>query len=197
MPTRRNIFDPLQDIRRELDDVFDRVLGEGFMPRMAQPMERGTIAPQIDICLEDDTLRIDADLPGVDPENIECTLKEGVLTIRGERREERTEGDGGLVRERRFGRFERRVTLPEGIDEENLEARFDKGVLTITARMKPGIGQPRRIQIAGAGAGQQSGRQQQTGQQSQPGSQANQADQTSGPAQGSPAGQQPRSAGTQ
>ncbi len=150
MPAPRHIMDPFQAIRRELDEVFDRFMGEGFMPMPMRRLEMGGISPQLDLCMEGDTLRIEADLPGVDPENVECTVQEGVLTIKGERRESR-EGDGNIVQERRFGRFERRVTLPEGINEDSLDASFEKGVLTITARMRPGVGQQRRIQISGKG----------------------------------------------
>ncbi len=191
MPMRRNFFDPFQEIRRELDQVFDRFLGEGFTPLPTQLREMSMISPSIDVCMEGDTLRIDADLPGVNPEDVECMLKDNVLTIKGERRLERTEGDGGQMRERRFGQFERRIMLPEGIDEENLEARFDKGVLTITAHMKSGIGQPKRIQIAGTKASQPAGAQQQaakaqqgSGQQPQSGTQGAATGQKSRPAGG-------------
>lgn len=154
---RRYTMDPFQEIRRELDDVFERFMGEGFapmsLPLMTRRAEAGMISPQLDVCMEEDTLRIEADLPGVDPENVECSILDGVLTIRGERQEKREEGS--VMRERRFGRFERRLTLPEGIDEESIQAQFDKGVLTITAHMKPGVGQQRRIQIAGGQRQQQ------------------------------------------
>ncbi len=185
MPMRRNIFDPLQDIKRELDQVFDRFLGEGFAPLPAQTGEMGMISPNVDVYMEGDTIRIDAELPGAEPEDVECTLKEHVLTIKGERRSKRAEeGEGSRRRERKFGRFERRIELPEGIDEESLEARFDKGVLTITAHMK---GQPKRIRIAGTKASQQAGAQQQMAT-AQPGS--GQQTQSDKPAQGAQTGQQ-------
>lgn len=195
MPMRRNIFDPLQDIKRELDQVFDRFLGEGFAPSPAQTGEMGMISPNVDVCVEGDTLRIDADLPGVEPEDVECTLKEGVLTIKGERRSKRAgEGDGSRRRERKFGRFERVIELPEGVDEESMEARFDKGVLTITAHMKPGFGRPKRIRIAGKGASQGTGTQQQSAM-AQPGS--GQRTQSDKPDEGAQTGQQTRPANGQ
>ena len=55
------------------------------------------------------------------------------------------------MQERRFGPFERRITLPEEVEEDSLEARFDRGVLIITARMKSAEGEPRQIKIVGAG----------------------------------------------
>lgn len=134
------------------------------MPMPAPRRELEAISPQLDVCMEGDMLRVETDLPGVEPQNVECTLKDGVLTIRGERQETRREGEKG-VRERKFGRFERRITMPDGIDEDSLEARFNNGVLTITAHMRPDVGQQRRIQIAGS---QQAGSQQQATQQNQP-----------------------------
>ena len=150
MPTPRYISDPFQQVRRELDEAFDRFLGEGLFPEAAQWIGRSATSPRIDISKDADTLRVEVELPGVEPDDVECTLSENVLTIRGERQKPQPETKPGQVQERRFGPFERRITLPEDIDEDSLEARFDRGVLTITARMKADQGQPRRIKIAGA-----------------------------------------------
>ena len=136
MPTPRYISDPFQQIRQELDEVFDRFLGEGLFPEAAQWIGRSATSPRIDISKDADTLRVEVDLPGVEPDDVECTLSENVLTIKGERQKPQPEAKPGQVQERRFGPFERRISLPEDIDEDSLEARFDRGVLTITARMK-------------------------------------------------------------
>lgn len=156
MPSRSSMFDPFQQIRRELDDVFQSYLGEGFAPETAKSVQKSLISPAVDIFLEGEMLRIDVDLPGVDPSDVDCSLKEGVLTIKGERQQMRA-GNGEQIRERRFGTFERRITLPDGIDEESIQAHFDKGVLTVTARMRPAAGQPRRIEISGTGRNEATG----------------------------------------
>jgi len=137
-------------MRRELDEVFERFTGEGFFPPAAERLETTTISPMVDISVEDETMRVEVDLPGVDPEKVDCTLAEGVLTIKGERRRPEVEGEPGRLQERRFGLFERRIPMPDDVDEDSLEARFDRGVLTITAHLKPGAGKPRHIRIAGA-----------------------------------------------
>lgn len=160
MPKPRYIRDPFQEIRREFEDVLERFMGEGFLPPSAERAETAVISPMVDISMEGDTLRVQVDLPGVDPENVDCTLTQGVLTIRGERRKPPVEGKAGRLRERRFGQFERRIPISDDVDEDSLEARFDQGVLTITARMKTGAGQPRRIRIAGAERGTGDGQQQ-------------------------------------
>lgn len=150
-PTEPSYFsDPLTDIRRELDSVFERFMGEGFMP-MARALTGASMSPQLDMRMDDGKLQLEMDLPGVNPDDVEITLHDGMLNIKGERHEEFKEGEGDTqVRERRFGRFERRVRLPEGIDEESLDAHFEKGVLSINAHMKKGVEQQRRIRIAGA-----------------------------------------------
>ena len=84
MPSRSSMFDPFQQIRRELDDVFQSYLGEGFAPETAKSVQKSLISPAVDIFLEGEMLRIDVDLPGVDPSDVDCSLKEGVLTIKGE-----------------------------------------------------------------------------------------------------------------
>lgn len=151
MPIPRYVSDPFQEIRRELDEVFERFAGEGFFPRAAERPERTTISPMVDISAEGETLRVEMDLPGVDPSDVECTLAEDMLAIKGERRRPAVEGETGRLQERTFGRFERRIPMPDNVDEDSLEARFDRGVLTITARLQRGAGQPRHIRIAGAG----------------------------------------------
>ncbi|MGE8941665.1 Hsp20/alpha crystallin family protein [Leptospira interrogans] len=125
-------------------------MGEGFMP-MARALTGASMSPQLDIRMEGGKVQLEMDLPGVNPDDVDITLQDRMLTIKGERHEEHKEGEGDTqFRERRFGRFERRVQLPEGIDEDSLDARFEKGVLAISARLKKGLEQQRRIRIAGA-----------------------------------------------
>jgi len=75
MPSRSSMLDPFQWIRRELDDVFQHYLGEGLAPEAAKSVQKGLISPAVDICLEGEMLRIDLDLPGVDPSDVDCSLK--------------------------------------------------------------------------------------------------------------------------
>jgi HSP20 family protein len=151
MPTPRYISDPFQQIKQELDEVFDRFLGEGLFPETAQWLLGWDTSPRTDISKDGGVLRIEVDLPGVEPDDVECTLSGNVLTIKGERRKPEREAKASQMQERRFGPFERRITLPEEVEEDSLEARFDRGVLIITARMKSAEGEPRQIKIVGAG----------------------------------------------
>ena len=90
---------------------------------------------------------VQAELPGVREQDVEVEFADGVLTIRGEKKQEREDKDRGYyVMERRYGSFLRRIPVPVEIDEERIEARFDHGVLTVTLPKKPET-QPRRITI--------------------------------------------------
>lgn len=106
--------------------------------------------PAVDILEEKDRFVLRADLPGVNPDAIEISMEKGVLTLSGERREERSEQSDGLRRlERVSGRFRRRFTLPESADAENIKAVSTNGILEVTIPRQPEI-QPRRIAVQAA-----------------------------------------------
>lgn len=132
---------PLFGLRREIDRLFDDAYGSGGQSR---PLW----APPVDINETDAELQIELELPGIKPENVDVNVENGVLTVTGEKREERKEGEEGRqhVVERRYGRFIRSIQLPSGVDEEQIAATFENGVLTIRVP-KAALPQPRRIQI--------------------------------------------------
>jgi HSP20 family protein len=81
---------------------------------------------------------VEAELPGVDEKDVSVTLANGVLTIKGEKKQETEEkGENYYRSERSFGSFERSIPLPDTIDDAKAEAKFDKGVLRVTAAKKP------------------------------------------------------------
>ena len=76
---------------------------------------------------------VHADLPGLDEKNIEVKIANGVLTIKGQKTEDKEEKEKDFhLRERRFGAFERSIRVPESVDTDKIEASFKKGVLTVT-----------------------------------------------------------------
>lgn len=103
--------------------------------------------PPMDLVETEDHLVLRADLPGVDRDGIEIEVKDGVLTVSGERKAQHEEKREGFHRvERSFGRFSRSLELPKGVEADNIEASFDKGVLEV--RMpKPEERKPTRIEI--------------------------------------------------
>jgi HSP20 family protein len=99
-------------------------------------------APRIDISESKDALEIMAELPGIDEKDVEVTLSEGMLTIRGQKKSERDEKDTDKhwhVIERTYGAFSRSVALPFEPDSGKVEAKFDKGVLRIRLPKPPEV----------------------------------------------------------
>ena len=105
--------------------------------------------PAVDIKEEADRFVIMADLPGVDPGDIEITMENGVLSIKGERKAEiRDEKEGYKRVERVSGTFYRRFSLPDSADAERIEAKGKDGVLEVSLPKHEKV-QPRRIAVAG------------------------------------------------
>jgi len=103
--------------------------------------------PAVDISEDEQRYLIRADLPGVDPKDIDVNLEGDELTLRGERKEEKEDKGKDWQRTERFhGEFYRRFRLPESADPEHIEAHSDKGVLEIVIPKQPKT-QPRKIAI--------------------------------------------------
>jgi HSP20 family protein len=139
--------DPFQDFRREMDRLFD----EGF--RGFPEAERGgfMLSPKVDVTQKDDGWEITAELPGVAKEDIDLRLDGDMLTISGEKRDERKDEKNRFV-ERSYGSFTRSFQLPFTPDASKVEADCEQGVLTI--KVPKGAEQDRTRKIAiGGGAG--------------------------------------------
>jgi HSP20 family protein len=101
----------------------------------------------IDAAEDDKQITLRVDIPGLDPKDVEVEVADGLLTIKGSRQEEKTEGNGGPYRHERYsGSFTRSLTLPSYADAQKVAARYDKGVLTIEVPKVPGKG-PRKVPI--------------------------------------------------
>ena len=131
----------LNQLRREMDRLFETEQPSGGMVTAADWV------PAVDIKETDKAFIITADVPGVDPKDIEVNMENGVLTIRGERKEEKEEEKEGYKRiERVRGTFYRRFTLPDTADAEKISARSKNGVLEITIPKQEKV-QPRKIEV--------------------------------------------------
>jgi HSP20 family protein len=141
-------FRGFRDMQSEMERMFDEAFGAfGRPPYRRATMEEWT--PAVDAVTSDGELVIRAELPGLKREDVDVTVSNGILTISGERKEEREEkGSGYLLRERRYGSFRRSMTLPEGTDEGKVKARFEDGVLEV--RVEGGgkeLPESRRVEI--------------------------------------------------
>lgn len=151
-------LDPFTAFRSEMDRVIDGFFGGRSlfsMPAFGVPdlrMADVALVPQVDVKEDDKAIIVTAELPGMTEKDVEVTLDDGVLTLKGEKREEKTDAAKKLT-ERRYGRFLRSFRLPDGIEEAAITATVDKGVLHIVvpknAKAAP---KARSIPIAGKAA---------------------------------------------
>ena len=112
-------------------------------------VEGGDWTPAVDIKEEDDRYLLHADIPGVKPEDIEIAMDNGVLTIKGERRQESEEEKENYTRiERSYGLFYRRFSLPDDTDPEKITATGKDGVLEVVIPKSEAV-KPRKIQVQG------------------------------------------------
>lgn len=122
----RMFVDPFEEFRR-MQERLNRLLEE------FTGLEREYIGMPVDVIDEGDQIRIIADVPGFNKEDIEIYFENGDLVIRGERKEEMEERKRDYMRkERRMGKFYRRISLPADINKDDVRARYSNGVLEIT-----------------------------------------------------------------
>jgi len=142
-----NLFDRFQREFGRLGDV--DFLGRDALAGDGSNVVTSNWNPAVDIKEEADRFVILADLPGVDPKEIEVSMENGVLSIRGERKSETEEERNGFRRvERVRGSFYRRFSLPDTADAERIEARGKDGVLEIVIPKQKKV-QPRKITVGG------------------------------------------------
>ncbi|MDF1578138.1 MAG: Hsp20/alpha crystallin family protein [Desulfurivibrionaceae bacterium] len=118
---------------REMEDFFDRFsrpMGRQFGRELARA---GEWAPRVDISENDKEFVINAEIPDIKKEDVKVNVENGVLTLRGERKQEKEEKDKKFHRiERFYGSFCRSFTLPDNVDEAKIDATFKDGMLKLT-----------------------------------------------------------------
>lgn len=137
-------FDELRNMQHEMDRIFDRFLGTRGIERA-----RGTGAwmPMIDSFTKDGKLTIKAEVPGIDAKDLEVTVTDRELVIKGERKSEKDEKEKEYAyREISYGSFERHFLLPEGAKTEDLKAKFLNGILEIEVPV-PELPKAKKVQI--------------------------------------------------
>jgi HSP20 family protein len=141
-----NRWDPFQDLqafREEMNRTFNRWFGREEQEERPTPRW----APTLDVAESDDAYHIDVEVPGLKPEDIDVTIDQGMLTVKGERRSEEETRERQYHRiERRYGAFRRSITLPSHVDASRVEATYDNGVLRLTVP-KTQAAQPKRITV--------------------------------------------------
>jgi HSP20 family protein len=128
---RPDIFNELDEMRKDMKEVFgSRLFGRPF-PAL-HFMEQAPWTPFIDMFQRDNELVVRADLPGLDPKDIQVTIENDVLMIEGDRkREKEIKEESFYRREATFGRFIRRIALQPGLKPEDMKATYRNGVLEV------------------------------------------------------------------
>jgi HSP20 family protein len=123
---RGDIFDWVRDLQRRVDEAF----GDFIVPSRAG--ETFTLAPRVDVFEEEGDLVVKAEVPGVPKDDIEVTVKDGVLSLHAETKKEEEKKERGYYRrEMHYGAFTRQVALPVEVDEESAKAEYKDGVLEV------------------------------------------------------------------
>jgi len=140
--------DPTYDLTRSMSDMvehFFRRFDEDFGGPLFRREFGMARLPQVDLAETDREVTVTADLPGLEEKDIQVSLEDDVLILRGERRHELEEKKKHYHRvERTYGSFHRAIALPEGIDRDNVKATFKKGVLHVTIGKRPDAKPSRR-----------------------------------------------------
>ena len=139
VPVQHGERDPFSDLQREMNRLFDDFFSDS--PLALRRDERNVAAagfePRIDVSESGKEVKISAELPGMDEKNVSVELDDSIVTIRGEKREEKSEeGENWYRREQTHGSFHRSVPLPASVDSTRAKAKFKKGVLTVTLPKK-------------------------------------------------------------
>lgn len=141
------LLDPFGEMRtmhRELDRLFNRFLGT---EREGEERHVGLWMPSIESYTKEGKLFIKAELPGVDPKDLDVTITDRELVIKGERKAEKDEKEKDYTyREITYGAFERRFLIPEGVKTEDLKASFANGVLEVAVPV-PELPKAKKIEV--------------------------------------------------
>jgi HSP20 family protein len=132
LSTAHDAFDPFFTLHREMNRLFDDVFrGFGPLSRVVSPLMEGRFGwPRLELSDTDNAVTVSAELPGLSEKDVQVEIANGVLSIHGEKKAERSD-ESKFVTERYYGSFERQIPL-EGVEEDKAKADFKNGALTVT-----------------------------------------------------------------
>ena len=158
--SNRDWFSDVFDLRRDLDQIFNRFVS-GMPTRSSSGsgtggnIERAMLAPVNTYIDKNRTFHAQVALPGVDPRNIEVQAQGDILSIRGQQEVRQENKDANYIyREISYGSLERDIELPEGIDRDKISAEYRNGILELTAPISASA-MPKRIDVKGGSEAKQ------------------------------------------
>ena len=138
-------FGEMLRMQRDMDRIFTRM----GTPAGAETVGPVAWMPKIDVKSKGDDIVVRAEVPGIDPADVDIEVTDNVLTIRGERKfEEEKEDEGWLIRESSYGSFERSMVLPEGVTADDIKADYTDGILEIHVPKALEAAKPKTTRIA-------------------------------------------------
>jgi HSP20 family protein len=148
MLTRWEPFRDLAGLQERIDRLFDDSFSRLRGPFSSEALEGGSWSPAVDIVESDNEIVLKADLPGLDPKDVEIHVQNGTLTLKGERKftSDVKEDDCRRV-ERVYGSFLRSFSLPQTVDPDKVEADYGNGVLEVRLPKRPEA-KPKQIKVA-------------------------------------------------
>lgn len=136
---------PIARLWNEVDTLFDRFFQDPWGMSLLGGWPGGF--PRIDLAESEDEVTVCAELPGVDPNDVEISVVGDTLTIRGEKRREKEEKDRSYhYEERQYGSFHRAIELPSSVDPDKVDASYKNGMLTVTVAKRPEA-KPKKIPV--------------------------------------------------
>jgi HSP20 family protein len=138
----------LTEMQQEMNQLFSRFFGEGEQAGNRGVSPSDSYVPRIESVVRDNTLWVKADLPGIDPKDVEVEVEGNRLTLRGQRKAEHEGSENGYVhREVQYGSFVRSFTIPDGVKAEDIQAKYHNGVLELSVPL-PAELLPKKVNIA-------------------------------------------------
>lgn len=138
----------INEMQREMNQLFSRFFGEGGEVGNRWQSQIESYVPWIESAVRDNTLWVKADLPGIDPKEVEVMVEGNRLTLRGQRKAEQEGSEQGYFhREVQYGSFVRSFTIPEGVKAEDIQAKYHNGVLELAVPL-PAEMLPKKVNIA-------------------------------------------------
>ena len=150
LPIRWDPFRDLSTLHREIDSLFRRTFGS-----FGETESEATLlmSPKLNAFVKDNVYHVEAELPGMNRDDLDVNIEGNILTLRGERKlSKETKEEDFLLRESQYGSFLRRLTLPDGVDSDKVQAKYDNGILMITMPMAKKLTGGRKVLVEG-GAG--------------------------------------------
>jgi HSP20 family protein len=123
-------FEDIEKVRSEMDRLVDTFLFG--VPQKGDFWEEAEWLPAVDVAEMKNEIVVNVEIPGMNPKEFDISLSERVLTIRGEKKQDRVEGENYHLTERSYGTFSRSIPLPREVESDRISASYKNGILTVT-----------------------------------------------------------------